>query len=427
MLRDLVAGVRDPLTGLACARILLGVVVLGTGELWSLGALVPAEDVRVFAPWPFGPLVDVLPRGPLALVVYRALTFVAAAAVVVGARTRIASAALAVLLTVDVLLLQLTGAPLHLHHLIWFTTLLALAPAGARLSLDARRAAPLGDAEALEHGARVFALGCASVLGAVYFFPGLHKAFDHGSPFADVDALRRLVHLKAYEAGQPVPWIAAHRTWLALGGLLVIVLELAVWPLAILHRMRAAAFLIVCALHAAFAFFVFIPFTALLACAPLLVVGALPDRAAFRRAPRTALIASALLVAWVSFEGARGNMRGYPFASYPTFSTRVPHSIETATIGIGEGENERLVELAELAAPEMRTTLHARARRVRNATDARRLLFAPHIARALCEQAVTARSLTVWRATLHLDGGSLLEAHTLLVRVPREELCGRPQ
>lgn len=396
----------DPLLALGVARILLGVVVLFTGELWWLADLVPPPGAPTDPPsgW-LTPLLSALPRDALALLALQGVLFASAAAVTLGVVWRVAAPCLVLSLLLAVGMLQLSGTAVHLHHLVWLAALLGTTPATRRLALQRpREMNPLRDRDA--EAARFWFTAAGVVLGCVYFFPGLHKLLDAASPFREADALARLLRLKAFEAGADVPLaLDAHASLLAIGGAAVIGLELALLPLFTWPRTRGLAGALMVALHLALAFIVHIPFSALAVFALLGWVapkaGPLLPRV---RAPQT--LVAVLVIGGVVVAGALGSMRGYPFAAYPTFATRIPTSLVTVELVVMRDEGERVLS-RELWAPSgARTTELARARRLRT----------------------EAAALQLARRALHrVDGCETLERQAdLVVRRVRVDLTTRP-
>jgi hypothetical protein len=112
-----------------------------------------------------------------------------------------ASAWMVVLVALYVLgIPQYFGKVNHTHHLLWFATILAASRCADVLSVDAlcgafRRAGRTHGADALEPPgpSRAYALPLRFVwvlIGLIYFFPGLHKAWDGGIDWALSDNFR---------------------------------------------------------------------------------------------------------------------------------------------------------------------------------------------------------------------------------------------
>ena len=293
-------------------RILVSVVVLGAAEVWRAPLLI--EQTL---------LAEVL----------RVAVIGSAALSALGLFTRAATMAMAASLAVLFGIIQEQGTPIHVHHVVWLAVLMAASPAGAVWSIDSRRRGTPGldDAAAAEATLR---WACV-VLALVYFFPGLHKLVDHGSPFTDGtggESLARLVRLKAIEAGAAVPF-AVDRipALLGVGGALVIIGELIVVVAALLRP--RAGLVVVAVIHLAIVVVMHMPYTVL---AVFGLVFALPAShglpfATFRRAPVVSALAS-LMVIGIAWAGVRGDLKGYPFACYPTFSVPVPQRIRVLDV-----------------------------------------------------------------------------------------------
>ena len=324
---------------LALLRIWTAVVVLGAADVWHAPLQIPRSvDVQPLA-GAWGAVLAVLPRTTPFLQGALAVTVLGAAATAVGVRTRLAAAVLALGLFVLLGLAQLWPTPIHNHHLVWFAALLAASPCGESLSVDAwlrkrrQRAAGRAAAPHAASAAAGFTLWFASaLLAAVYFFPGVHKALDVGTPFFDSAALQRLLQLKAFEAGASVPSVLADHPqgvlWCA-GA--VVVVEVCFVVLALRARWRRACVVVMLALHAGLALSVFIGFSVL---AVFAIVFALPVRrttaSASTRGVAAVGLVGGVLLAGVALAGTQGTMRGFPFACYPTFAKgpRMGMSIE---------------------------------------------------------------------------------------------------
>lgn len=332
---------------LALARVAVSVLLLTSSEVleaprWAeLGRAVrmPATGLG----WAM-PLLDAgLPWvGPV-----RAICIGAALLAALGWRPRLTLRLAALTGTLLFALPHFSGAPRHSMHVVWLALLLAFSPMHLRLRI--------GSVELEPRAAFDLRLALAAswlLLGAVYFFPGLWKLIESGPAWVFSDNLRNQMYWKWYQASALPAWrLDQHPVALQLGALGVVLFELG-FPFMLWRRntrlLAAAAGLL---FHWAAAAFMYLPFTALLACYAVLIdwewllawlrdeqlpaerwlpaAGAFAARRRQRAAgspagaPSRGLAAvSALLVAGAFAAGTLGVMRAYPFACYPTFQWR---------------------------------------------------------------------------------------------------------
>ena len=278
------------------------------------------------APLGFAWAQGMLPTGPTSGRVLMWLVLVSASVSLIGLFTRVATGLTAGLLLFVLALPQQWGAGVHTHHLWWFSMLLASAPSGDALSVDAwrrtRRLVPSA-APTLAHGVPIRAAWVS--IGLIFFFPGLWKWHEKGLGWAVSDTLVNQLHFKWLEYGQ-VPWLRIDRApvLLCLGGLAVLLLELALLPLLLWERTRLAAVTAALVFHASTQLFFFISFSSLWACYTVFLPWGRwlstsrplpsPPRAAWP----TVLIAAAVLSGQVA-SGALLAENAWPFACYPTF------------------------------------------------------------------------------------------------------------
>ncbi len=380
----------SPGIALAALRVLLAAAVLLSADVWRAPLTVPAPGAPATAPALFGAPWLWLPRSAGVVHALVAVVVVSAALVLAGAATRASSTVLTLSLTVLLGLVQLQGTPVHVHHLAWMAALVAAGGAGGSFSVDAlvRRwrggdTGLRGARAGRDAGAAIALRAAALVLALVYFFPGLHKLVDAGSPFFDGASLQRLIRLKALEAGGDVPFgLDAHPALLVAGGAVVIGVELSMPLLACLRPWTAGVAALV--LHAVFAVGFHMPFGVLAIFAPVFFLdeaarrasaGArhgVADRGGLSAAPRAGLAVAGVVLTGVVVAGALGEMRGYPFACYPTFAVPVPHAVPDLRVFVGAQASA--LPYGVLAPEDVRTAVVAAARRVRTAGDARRFL-----------------------------------------------------
>src|SRR5262245_44505711 len=177
---------------------------------------------RWIAPEGLGWFVRHVPiNGALATAAQIVVAFAALCAIA-GIRARLCFGVLAVVGFYLFAIAQLAGHVWHDMHLLWFCALLAASPCADVLAVDARR--PL-DTEGKDYAAPLLAVRL--LLGAVYFFPGLHKLATSGLAWALSDNLRNQLYWKWAEHGS-VPWLRIDQApWLLrAGGLGVLAFEL---------------------------------------------------------------------------------------------------------------------------------------------------------------------------------------------------------
>lgn len=381
----------DAPRALALLRMLVSFVVLGSSEVWHAPLLVEPLDVP--SPGASSIAVSSLAlsvlgslRHPAPVEALRAIVLAAAAMTFIGMWTRASSIFLAVTSCVLLGLVQTQGTPLHIHHLWWLAAVVAAAPSGAAWSLDAwrRRAGAIRSVEPAAEAAAEAALRWACVvLALVYFFPGLHKLVDAGSPFLDGSALARLVRLKALEAGREVPFgLDGHPLLLVAGGVAVAVAEVVCGILA-LWRPRLG-FFVVAGLHASFFVVLDMPYTVLSVFSFVFLLAR--SRGLRPMLPRplpsevlVVVLVAAALVIGIAAAGVRGDLRSYPFACYPTFSVPVPTTILTVEVEI-EREGRFAPLPHDVVVPDdLRSAVVFASRQIASSDDAR--VFLAHRAK----------------------------------------------
>lgn len=256
---------------------------------------------------------------------------------------------------------QLLGPTVHNMHLLWFLLLLAVSPAGQVWSVDrylrqrSRLRSPSRSTHKLSNlGARSAStlLFARLLLACVYFFPGAWKLGANGWSWAAPERLIPLFHGKWYQLDfVPGFRVDQHPLLLQLGGLSIMLLELA-FPLLVLSvkgRWLALAFGLT--FHVLSAQFLGIRFMPLWLCYGMLidwpwVLAWLHDRQtsslgkvsvssrlvecrrAFRARCRTvAFWLGMVLLGGAVVQGVRGQMQSWPFACYPTFHHRIADTL----------------------------------------------------------------------------------------------------
>lgn len=191
------------------------------------------EELRV-APPGLAWVLPLLPVDPFVVGALQAAFVISSVLASVGLFTRVSSA-FAVALGLYVLgVPQLFGKLNHYHHVWWFAAIIAAAPSARALSLDALlRTARLGEASWVEDGQERSCYGlplrlCWLVVGLIYFFPGLWKAWEVGHLWVAGNHVPLLLHEKWLELGdfEPLFRIDLHPALYRAVGVFTILFEL---------------------------------------------------------------------------------------------------------------------------------------------------------------------------------------------------------
>jgi hypothetical protein len=307
-------------------------------------------------------VLTVLPFGPALARPAWAILLVASLLGVLGLWTRWALAVATLAAAYLLGLPQLAGQPTHVHHLVWFLALLAASPSGDALSLDALRSGErLRDGLRL-HGRRygVPLLYAWLLLAAVFFFPGLWKVVTSGSAWIAADNLRNLLHWKWLQNGLSPPRIDRWPGLLTLLAAMAVAFELSAPALLWHHHTRLVLLVGALLFHAFTAAFLGIHFGVLWACYVVLIDwGRLARRrppgepiGADPRAPlRSTLVVGTLLLVGVVQAGARHDMRGWPFACYPTFQWLSPDTTPGVDVELVDARGQSRIVSAPLLFP----------------------------------------------------------------------------
>jgi Vitamin K-dependent gamma-carboxylase len=268
-----------------------------------------------------------VPIHPAIATVVQGICVFSALCAIAGVRARPALAVLTVSAFYLFALSQFSGAVWHDMHLLWMAALLAASPCDEALAYDHRDEPPFGDS--VRYG---WPLTLARLqLGAVYFFPGLHKLLASGLAWALSDNLRNQLWWKWAEHGAtPSVRIDHYPRLLIAGALFVLAFELSFPVLALLPRTRpwvaAAGFLF----HTFAGYFLAIPFVSLWATYVVLLDprrmapcwkrdSASSTTPAPSSRPVGAIVVGTTLLVTICIQGLRGQTNAYPFACYPTF------------------------------------------------------------------------------------------------------------
>lgn len=329
----------EPAQSLALLRITVPLLVLWCPETRRAQeyALVPREQWVV--PEGLGLALRVLPVSPAAASVAQWLCVLASLGAVTGVYARPCLAVLCASATYLFALSQLSGAVWHDMHLLWLLALLAASPCDEALSLE-RRGEP-SPAPSLRYGEPL--QWARALLACVYFFPGLHKVLTSGLAWALSDNLRNQLWWKWLEHGTvPAFRLDEHPTLLSLGGLFVLAFELGFPLVLVLPRARplfAAAGLL---FHLTAALELRIYFASLWLLYPSLLAPARPAPEEPGPTPlRSATVLGVLLTVFAATQGARGQMRAFPFACYPTFQWRAGPEVPELLVELEDASGAR--------------------------------------------------------------------------------------
>ena len=262
---------------------------------------------------------------------------------------------------------QVYGKVDHDHHLLWFSLILALSPAGDALSVDALLSSPTKRPPSEERVAYALPLRIIWLLfGVMYFWPGFWKLVQHGPAWVLPANFRAHLYIKWFEDQTFTPLFRIdHHPWLCLlGASFAIVFELSFVFLILFRRTRPLAVVLGLVFHNATFLFMNISFLSLQLCYAAFIdwsrlrdwlaprvfePGSTLQRggAALLERTRAALhkAAGPRLIAWASADldeasvvrrlaiagavlvsvnlgyGAMHQTDAWPFACYPTFST----------------------------------------------------------------------------------------------------------
>ena len=363
---------RDDPLNLAVFRIAVVLLILASPEVTTRFAVEPPPPELWAPPEGLGWFARWVPVNETFAELARAVVVLSGVFALVGLRTRLAFTALTLGAFYLFAIPQLAGAVRHNMHFLWFSALLAASPAGAALSLDARRARQTPSAYSA--GASLWA--ARILLACVYFFPGMWKLAESGFGWMLSDNLRDIMYWKWYQNGYlPAFRIDRHPLLLRAGAVGVVLFEVG-FPLLLATRTtRVVAAGAGLAFHVLADVFLRLPYSALWGCYVVLIdwrwlvdwlydvpraergLSAGPFTAIRRTELALTLFVAIPLISANAVQGFRGMMQGWPFACYPTFQwkvkTTMPDLLIIAVDGrgierpllegpaIGEGRDQR--------------------------------------------------------------------------------------
>jgi hypothetical protein len=313
------------------------------------------ESVRWIAPEGLGWFVRYVPIDARLATAAEVIVAASALMAAVGIYARPALLVLTVATFYLFSIAQLAGTVWHDMHLIWFCALLAASPCDDVLAVDAKHSL------FTEGPAYALPLSVARVLlSAIYFFPGVHKLARSGLGWALSDNLRNQMYWKWAQHGA-LPTLRLERpAWLLpLIGMLVLGFELGFPVLALRRRTRPLAAAAGLAFHVTTELLLLIPFASLWACyvvlvdlrplarhvRPSLALATTPAPVSRSGGPRSSFasaIVQVVLVAGAVIQGARGQMRSYPFACYPTFEWRAGTEMPDLLVAVEQADGSEI-------------------------------------------------------------------------------------
>lgn len=339
---------RDAAIGLDLLRITLSALLLISPEFSYGLASLKAPMTLGLAPYGFKWITELLgpsvPLGELSMYMIRCGALCGLLGVY--ARLGLALAALGQLYLIG--WLQMRGATVHCHHLLWFTVALACVPCADSLRLGKR--------PTLACGPR-YRLGletCSALIAMVFFFPGLHKLTRGGWAWFSGETLH---HTALWKAAQywdsPIMLSFDERLSYAPLAWGAVLFELSAPLLLLWWRRRGLFLLLALSFHVGTALLLNIKFTNLWPCYVVLLpwerwaprclkrTEALARRAAPWRGAELCLLPLCLGVA---FAGVSMRVNGWPFACYPTFHQEISREMPLLSILVqgARGETRRL-------------------------------------------------------------------------------------
>lgn len=326
---------------LGATRIVLCFIFLMTPEREEALRIASFPRASFAPPEGLGWFVAHIPITPAATAIASRVYLAAAVFGFVGLYTRLALSLLLLAASYLFAIRQLGGAAFHDMHLLWFLAVLAASHASRALSVDEvafgeksipltrRLTAPQFDGEATN---ALFWL--RTLLGIVYFFPGLWKLRESGIAWALSSNLEHQIHAKWFQhLYLPSVRIDHHPTLLHVAGVATIAFELGfIFLVHIGPRTRVALAAAGVLFHLSIERMMLIPFSSLWCCYVALLPPPLRSThlreehpigdGELRNRSLLNVVGALLLLANVE-RGARGITQSFPFACYPTFQWMV--------------------------------------------------------------------------------------------------------
>lgn len=231
---------------------------------------------------------------------------------------------------------QLTGVVLHDMHLLWLVGLLACTRSASAWSVDSWFRRGRGAARRLFDDGDTFLFWARTLLGLVYFFPGLWKLRASGLDWAFSDNLRNQLWAKWFQHHVvPSVRLDAHPNLLHALGAGTIAFELCfVFLVHVGPRTRLALGIAGVMFHLAIERFMLIPFSSLWLCYVVLL-GGKTRRIRWRSAVS---FVGAIMTLLIALHGLQGKTQSYPFACYPTFQERAGATLPDMMLTIEDAQ-----------------------------------------------------------------------------------------
>jgi hypothetical protein len=298
-------------------RIVVSVFLIITPEVWSAYTAFQSPPSGKI-PWGFEWIVESIGfHQEFALL---SLVFVYGGALlgVIGHWSRIGLAISSIGLYYLVGRLQMQGAPVHMHHLLWFSVALVFSPC-----TDVLR---LGHRPTYAHGRKykMPLLILWGIIALIFFFPGWHKMTLGGSPWFSGETLYHTVLWKQQQYwDQNISVSFSQREPYAVLSWIVIIFELGA-PLILLWWKRTGLFLILAlGFHLGTALMLNIHFTNLWPCYVVLVPWERWISSSQPQNLRTRYWTLYPLLFGIVLAGVLRKTDGWPFACYPTFHQQI--------------------------------------------------------------------------------------------------------
>lgn len=238
--------------------------------------------------------------------------------------------------------LEMKGATVHCHHLLWFSIALALSPCNDVLRLGKRPVLYEG------HRYRRALFGIWSIIAMIFVFPGWYKLSLGGTEWLTGKTLYYTVMWKSAQYwNQPItlsfntPTTYAPLAWAA------ILFELCA-PFLLLLWQRTGLFLILAlGFHLGTSLLLNIHFTNLWPCYVVLVPWEkiYKNKQVYHRTSaeitwHSSRLMWAPLLVGILFAGVTMNLSGWPFACYPTFHQKISHKMPLMSVVVRDRQGK---------------------------------------------------------------------------------------
>ena len=322
-------------------RIVVSLLVLISPEVDFGFKLSSVQPPSVSAPWGFGWVHEYI--GPQALLgnISLILVYGGAALGLLGIFARVGLAAVSIGLFYLIGWLQMRGATVHCHHLLWFSVALACSPCSDTLKLGRRPIIYCGDRY---RGALTVIY---AIIAMIFFFPGWYKMTLGGWAWFSGETLYNTMLWKSAQYwDQPIELSFAESSAYAPLSWVAVLFEVSA-PLVLLGFRQTALFLILAlGFHVGTSLMFNIDFTNLWPCYVVLVpwerwvsvIDQSPRHVTTHQrtskvikhtAPKYVAIS---LCIGVALAGVSREIKGWPFACYPTFHQEISHRMPLMSV-----------------------------------------------------------------------------------------------